>query len=244
MDQLKVLLLIFLLGFTACSGEKWNDCFEPHGNNTTEKRSLTPFSSIKVDGNFTVELVQDSGYFVEITAGKNFIHQIKTEVKNNQLVLEEDIACKFMRDQSRDYKMVIHCGELSSIAHFSGKKLVAKNLSSSRLEIDKWAGGGDLEIQLSCDSLFGRIHAGSGDLIFNGATHFAYIYQRGFGYIRNKNLAIDLAYVDKGGTGDCFLTVQDNVEIDFNSPGNLFIYGNPTQKLLRKKGDGSITILP
>ena len=233
---------LFLFILSSCSGEKWNDCIEAHGDDVTETRHHGNFNQIKVDGNFEVRLIQDSSYTIEVTAGENFVGQILTKVEDGVLILEEEITCKFMRDQDRVYSVQVHCGTINRIEHFSGKGLRGENISSSRLEIDKWAGGGDLILDLKCDSVFGRIHAGSGDLSLSGRTGFGYFYQRGYGFIRNRNLEITHAFVDKGGTGDCTLSVDQNIDVEFNSYGNLHIYGNSVVNTLNKKGSGSIIV--
>lgn len=239
----KLIYFFFIVLLHGCSGDKWNDCIQPHGKEKNEVRNHGSFHSLKVDGNFSVKLIQDSSYVVQVSAGENFINQIITKVENGVLILEEDITCKFVRKQDRVYTVTVHCADLQRIAHFSGKKLEG-DLDSKRLEVDKWAGGGDIQLQLNCDSLFGRIHAGSGDFIFSGNSQFAYIYQRGYGFIRNQELHLTNAYIDKGGTGDCTLTVSDKSEIDFNSFGDLILNGSGEHVIIEKSGLGEIIVRP
>ena len=241
MEKLSYFFLIILL--YSCSGDKWNDCIQPHGEENLEVRNHGAFQALKVDGNFSVKLVQDSTYAVEISAGENFINQIITKVENGVLILEEDITCKFVREQNRVYTVTVHCANLERIAHFSGKILEGE-LESEKLEVDKWAGGGDILLELTCDSLFGRIHAGSGDLVFSGNSKFAYIYQRGYGFIKNLALHLSYAYIDKGGTGDCILTVSEKAEIDFNSFGDLILHGQGEYEVIEKSGSGEIIVRP
>ena len=248
METLKHLLFIFSIVtvLTSCEKERLDDCFKGHGSDETEVRSLPPFNEINISGNVVAELIPDTAEFVEVTGGKNFIDQIKTEVSNNQLEIYDNISCKFVRSYDRDYTVKVHFTSLRYIEHYGSKSLTSTDtIREDILDIDKWAGGGDVNLLTYTNEVFIRIHAGSGDVTVKGRSNFQYSYQRGFGFMMLNGLFSDEIYVDKGGTGDCFIFADRLVDIEFDSEGNLYIYGDPpTVNVIRKKRDGAIVTVP
>ncbi len=241
----RILLMSLLLLLFSCEKEKADDCFRSHGDTTSKTRSLSSFTKLQVEGVVTVQLIPGTESKVTVTGGKNFLQQIHTEVRDGTLYVKENIGCKFVRSYSREYSVDIHYVQLNEIAHYGSKHITSDSpLNSAVLDIDKWAGGGDVILPVSSDSLFVRIHAGSGDVTVTGKSDFGYVYQRGFGFMFLDELSLQNCYVDKGGTGDCHVMVKDTATVDFNSYGTLIISGNPNVNITKQQGEGDVVILP
>jgi len=237
--------LMLLIALVSCDKERLDDCFRGHGSYKTERRSLPPFNEISIFGNVVVELIPDTVQYAEVTGGKNFIDQIETEVSGNRLEIDDNIGCKFVRSYDREYKVKVHFVSLTHIEHHAAKPLTSSDtIRGNTIDIDKWAGGGNVSLLTQTNEVFVRIHAGSGDVTVKGRTNFQYTYQRGFGFMTLNELIANEIYVDKGGTGDCRIHADSLVNIDFNSEGNLYIYGNPSLNVIRKKRGGSIISVP
>ena len=240
-----MMLLGFLFILSGCEKERADDCFKSHGDAVTETRMLPSFSKLQVEGDVAVRLIPSNEPKTIVSGGSNFLPQIHTEVRDGTLYIEENIGCKFVRSYAKTYSVDVYFTQLQEIAHYGSKHLTSTvALNSPVLEIDKWAGGGDVILPVSSDSVFIRIHAGSGDVTITGNAYFGYIYQRGFGFMFCKQLDLVNAYIDKGGTGDCELLVSAEATVDFNSPGDLILYGNPNLNIRRKTGKGSVITAP
>lgn len=247
METLKSLLLIIgcIIVISGCDKERLDDCFRGHGDDKTETRFVTPFTSIRVSGNVVVELIPDTVQLIEVTGGENFIDQIKTEVSGSRLEIDDNIGCNFVRSYDREYKVKVHFTELRHIEHYAAKDLTCSDtIQSQILDIDKWAGGGNLNLITKTDEVFIRIHAGSGDVNVAGKSHYQYVFQRGFGFMFLSRLLSDEVYADKGGSGDCYLHANNSLRIDFNSKGNLFYSGEPEVNITKSIDEGSIIHVP
>jgi hypothetical protein len=245
----KITRATFILGFlfllSGCEKERADDCFRSHGDANTETRILPSFSRLHIEGDVAVRLIPASEPKTVVSGGSNFLSQIHTEVRDGTLYVEDNIGCKFVRSYTKPYSVDVYFTHLREIAHYGSKQLTSTvALNSPVLEIDKWAGGGDVILPVSSDSVFIRIHAGSGDVTITGDASFGYVYQRGFGFMFCEELALANAYIDKGGTGDCVLLASNQVTVDFNSPGDLIIHGNPFIDIRRKTGEGRVITLP
>ncbi len=247
METLKNFLIFFgcITLFSGCDKERLDDCFRGHGSSKTEVRTTAQFNSIHISGNVIVELIPDTIQLIEVTGGKNFIDQIKTEVSGTRLEIDDNIGCNFVRSYDREYKVKVHFTELRHIEHYAAKDLTCSDtIRSQILDIDKWAGGGDLNLITKTDEVFVRIHAGSGDVKVAGKSRYQYTYQRGFGFMFLSDLLSDELYIDKGGSGDCYVHANNSLSIDFNSEGNLYYSGDPEVNIIRKKRGGSIISNP
>ncbi len=74
-------MLIVVAGFLSCNMQSGS------GNIVSQDRNLANFTGIRVGGDFEVKLRQGETYSVRVEADDNLINDIKTTVKNNDLVI-------------------------------------------------------------------------------------------------------------------------------------------------------------
>ena len=241
MERLKHIAYGLLLFFAGCTPETRNDCFQGHGEQKEELRTVDDFQKLVIFGDYTCQIVPDSVNFVEIFGGENFIGQIKTEVADNTLSISENITCKFVRDRNTPYKVTVHARQINEIDHYGSDSLYCQDtLYAQTFTLNKWDGGGDIELLLRSESAFIKSNAGSGDITISGASEEAYFFQRGFNFNYFESFQTGDLTVDKGGTGDMHLSSSEPAQISFNSEGFIYTYHSPEPIVIEESGNGSI----
>ncbi len=237
---MRITLLLCIMLFTGCTGDRWNDCVQPYGKTTTERRYPGKFSALELSGNSAYTLVFDTSYYVEIRGGKSLIHQIDVDASNGTLRISDNIICNWVRDRSRNYSITIHLPKISQLTAYNNAFITWDSIPmTSTFTLDKWSGGGNITGVVYANRTILRLHAGTGNLNLTGHTKDAYIFQRGFGFGYIQDLHASTTFIDKGGTGDLHIN-SDSVQLNQQGVGNTFLYGNPTLEVLSKTGPGNI----
>lgn len=85
MKQITIIsfILIILLQFTSCKHVPLST-----GEMTTEVRQLEHFSKLKLFNNVNVTIMPCDTFMIEISAGKNLIKNITSEVNNDTLIIK------------------------------------------------------------------------------------------------------------------------------------------------------------
>src|SRR5688572_25398055 len=116
---------VLLLG---CQKENAPDCLKSTGKTETETRPLESFRTLRIFDNLEVTVVADSVHYVEVTAGKNLIGNIETEVKNGELSLRNINKCNWVRSYDKPFKVRVHTRELIDVFHDGDATLSSENV--------------------------------------------------------------------------------------------------------------------
>ncbi|MDU8885787.1 head GIN domain-containing protein [Yeosuana sp. MJ-SS3] len=92
-----VYITSFILLFT-CNSEDAGDCFQTSGNLIQQEVTIEAFEKILVNRDIKLVVKQDVNYKVVIETGKNLMNDVKIKVINDQLILNDDNTCNYVRD--------------------------------------------------------------------------------------------------------------------------------------------------
>lgn len=97
--KIKNSITVFLLTlFFSCDNQNAMDCFQAAGSIIQEEIVVEPFSTILVEEEVILILRQGDEQQVVIETGKNLLNDVKVYVENNQLVLQNENQCNYVRD--------------------------------------------------------------------------------------------------------------------------------------------------
>jgi hypothetical protein len=201
---------------------------------------VQPFQTIRLKSVFSVVLRQANEYSVHVTADRDIIDEIKVEVNDaGVLELSNDARLKWTSPERARIQVTINSpyfqqfvadesyslstsGEITFDELFIINNAVVK-ISDVNLQVNgkyllywnNWLAGGKLELHGQVESL--EAH--------NYALHL----------IDARDLHATNAIVHNFGRENCAVNVSGHFEYSLNGPGNIILYGNPSEVVLLEK---------
>jgi hypothetical protein len=181
MKKIALLFLLLPLLAAGCHHGRLTE-LKGSGKRVVEKRTITPFTSIKTDGAFTIEVTAQKDLALEVEGDDNILKIVTAEVTNNVL-------------------------RLSSTQNFSPSEPVKFRISVPNLESFSASGAGHIEIKGVNNDKFVIESSGAPDIVVSGNTKLVDIDVSGAGKVDTHNLHAARAVVDSRGVARIDLDV-------------------------------------
>lgn len=193
---MKLLLLtiftIFIL--TSCDTDK-NRCLKSNGETKTVKYDIENFDKINIQSNFEVIIDNSATCAITITAGKNLIPYIEYSIVNNEITIKDKNGCLWLRERAQP-TITLSAPLIKEVTIYSACDLkTIDTLKVETLSIQNWAGIFTTDILIEADSLYFRSHASTGDYKIEGTSNYAYMYNKGSGYLLARRLVCNTIYI-------------------------------------------------
>jgi hypothetical protein len=190
-------------------------CKEGSGIRKSEKRNVSSFDSVHLDGAFdvTIELQQKRG--LEVAGDDNIIPHIITEVKGDTLYVTSDTSI---------------CSKIGLHVHITND------------DIQKITADGSSDISVSHvknRSLTVSIN-GAGDLTASGKTGTFAANISGSGNVSARDLHADEVDISIDGSGDAVVYSSEKLSASIDGAGDISYYGNPGEVRKNISGAGDI----
>lgn len=236
-----IFISISLLFFSNCKKDNPFDCFTPSGKIISETRSASAFHTIIIKDKMDIYLQQDSEYKIEVKAGKNIIHNVITEVKNETLYISNNNRCNFIRDPKKKTEVNISLPQLKYLKHTGSGNIYSINTFVQDTIIIRIESPGDVYLKVQTHYFGGSTH-GNGDLYISGSTDLFYYNYNGTNFIYADNLQIQqYAYLESHSVGHAFININSaGMDAALFSNGNIYYYGNPNYLNFHSKGKGKV----
>ena len=226
-------IIIFLL--FSCKKEKNFTCFSTSGKDISQVRKVQTFKNIRSTSKIIITITQGNTQSVEVTAGENIIHKVKTSVNNDELLIEDENVCDFVRGYKRKIKVHITTPYLYELINESVANIYLNDFVLDSLYIkagsagDNYVNGKFKQVKISSH--------GNGDVYLSGETNGLAIYMDGENFIRSFDFKVfDYLFIAQLSLGDCFINVSetDLVNYSIKKSGNIRYRGQ------LKKAEGTI----
>ncbi|MNJ86343.1 hypothetical protein D3C87_38370 [compost metagenome] len=226
MKNLKWMIPVILLlaaSFTSCKKHIFNS-IKGKGETITETRSLSGFNQISLSINADVYYVQDSIYYVEISAQKNVVDVITTKIDDGELEID---SRKWIRKHN-GIKIIVHSPDLREIdLSGSGNFESTGMLTTTNLELEV-SGSGSIKLAgVNATDLDADI-SGSGNIsVSGGAVTNQEVSISGSGDMDMMNLAATYSDAKISGSGSISLWASDQLKAKISGSGDIRYKGNP-----------------
>lgn len=216
--------LIFLfVALTACNKSIFGS-IKGKGPNVTEIRSITGFNKIRLDIDADITYIQDSNYFVEISAQENVLNVLTTKVSAGELNVE---FSKWVRRHS-NISIVIHSPEIKGL-NISGSGNITANgpINTNYMDLHI-SGSGNINLgTLNSDELEASI-SGSGNIQVNGGTaNNQRATISGSGSMDMLGLSATNSNAKISGSGSITVKVIQQLDATISGSGNIRYAGTP-----------------
>ena len=172
------------------------------GKRVSQKREVSPFTSISTEGAFTIEVTCRKDLSLEIEGDDNVLDFVTSEVSNNVLRLKN----------SKDY---------------STSEPVAFKISVPNLDGLSVSGAGRIDIKGMNNDRFEIDAAGAPAISVAGSSKVIDIDTTGAGKIDTLNLHASRAVVDSRGVSKVDLDVTDQLDVKISGPSSVTYKGDP-----------------
>lgn len=200
MRKVALLLLISLL-ISGCHHDRIGSV-KGSGNRQTQKREISPFTSIATEGAFTIEVVCQKDLSLEVEGDDNILPLVTAEVRNNVL-------------------------RLSNKGNYSSSELVRFKISVPNLEVLNVNGAGKIDIKGMNNEQFAIDADGAPTINVSGSTKMVNIHTNGAGKINTYNLNAARAVVNSNGAAEVELDVDEHLDVTVNGPSSVTYKGDP-----------------
>jgi hypothetical protein len=231
MHNVKLFIYFFLLLFClACKKGNLTDCFTTNGKEITEIRYVDTFNSLELYSKIDVYIYQGNEYKVEVIGGKHILKNVKCDVINGTLKIENTNICNFVRGYKRKIKVNVTMPFVSKIVN-NGIGLIVLDTSFNQdttLSV-KVESAGDVYINGNYKDVFTSSH-GNGDVYLSGSSKSLQIYSNGTNFTYAKDFRVSgYLFISTYSLGDAHLNTSEVNQFDYFiwEKGNIYYTGNP-----------------
>lgn len=235
-----IVLLLAIIPF-GCRKENLCDCVKGTGEQVIEQREISGFKRLHIEDHINVFITEDTKFSVKVSAGKNLIKLVKTELNGDELSIRNDNKCNFMRSYKKSINIYIHMPVLKYVLHDGSGKIESTNTITTDTFDLRTRSSGDIEITLNNGKLLTHL-AGTGDMILKGYTGEHACYATGYGFIRANQLNTDYTWLFSNTTGNAYLDVNNLLIVLMHNTGD--VYYRPSPSTIQSTITGSGKLLP
>lgn len=216
------------------------DCFKSTGDITLEYRTLSIFDTLEAQDNVNIFLTNDTFFEVKIEAGANLIPLIKTEVKNNKLIIRNDNKCNWVRNFSVPINVFVTMPTPGALYSEGTGNIKSLNTLTNRTIIIKMTNSGDVDLMLDIPHLMCNISAANGNLYLQGNTPLSEIFCIGTTIVQAKDLITERTFITTSGTGDMYVNATSEVGATISWVGNVLYSGTAVEAYANYSSTGRL----
>ncbi len=236
-----IAIVIVLFNFFSCNKENAPDCIQSAGEFTTIKRSLEEFDVIELRDYLQIELYDTTAYYVEITAPKNLVPDISTEVQDGRLKIVNHNTCNFVRSFKKRITIRIYAPHFEDIQNFGTGDIKSVNtISTSHFKIENRNAAGKIELDLNCDTVTLATHTGVCDIYAKGQSDVTNVFNQGLGIIDAQHLLSNNAFVNNSSINSVYVNTNGYFFALIEFSGNIYYSGIPNHIDRSIRGNGQL----
>lgn len=232
---MKRITLLFLSGLLFLGLSSCLESITGNGVRATENRTVSFFNKVKSDGSFNVYITNGEETDVLVVADENLLQYIETYVSGETLHL--DIEEMHSVKAVVPLEVYITTPELKGISQSGSGKIVADYYEANHFDI-VLSGSGSILSEFTSSSA-DVLLSGSGRIEISGLTDDAEVVISGSGNIEGADFAVTNCETHTSGSGNMWLSVEDELESHISGSGNVYYYGNPSVDK-RISGSGNV----
>ena len=227
MKNLKLMIPVLLIlagSFTSCKKHLFNS-IRGKGETVTETRNLSGFNKISLAIDADISYMQDSVYFVEISAQQNILKVLTMEISDGELEID---SRKWIRKHN-GIKIIIHSPDLREVElDGSGNFESSGMLTTGTLELEISGSGNITFTGVTAADLNAEI-SGSGNISVSGGVVTNQEAEiSGSGNIEMDGVTAHISKAKISGSGSVSVWVLNQLNATISGSGDVKYKGTPT----------------
>jgi hypothetical protein len=235
-------VFFMLQGMYSCKKTSIGDAFKRTGKVVTIQRTLPKnITTITAYNTINVLAVYDTVNYLEITAGKNLLPKITTEVINGELILNNNNSFNWVRSFKIPINITIHTSNIKYLNIFGTGTITVNNNSCSAdtVRITGKLTSSDVVLNTHCKVLYLDISTGTGSYTINGACNRLYAYTGAIGVIHLDNCPSPYIDFTNNSISDIYIHSTGDIYGQIYGLGNVYDSGIGTVKSLNRDDRGN-----
>lgn len=224
----------------SCKKENAGDCFKSTGDVSMEYRILATFDTIQSQDNINVFLTNDTFFEVKVEAGEHLIPLVKTEIKNNTLIISNDNKCNWVRSFKIPVNVYVTMPTPGAVYSLGTGNIKSMNTLKDRTILIKMANSGDVDLMLDIPHLMCNLSASNGNLYLKGKTPLFEVFCIGTTILYGKDFEVEKAFFNTSGTGDMNVNVSTEIGANITWIGNVYYTGNAAETFINYTSSGRL----
>lgn len=198
------------------------------------------FSELTFGTSGVLYLSQGSENKVVVDADEDVLDKIDFDQRGDRLVIRNRNNRGWNRGWGRnELKVYVTMRDISAITlSGSGPIYSETRLKTDDLEVEL-SGSGSMELEVESRDLEIGI-SGSGSIEIEGSGEDVYAKISGSGKIKADDLEVKSLDARISGSGNIYMTVEDEIEASISGSGNVYYKGNPDRVINSASGSGKI----
>ena len=212
-------------------------CGTDEAEDATRYTALSPFDEIQVNGVFHIFLGQDTVFSISISGNKDIIEGVKYTIENRILSLTNETKMMWLKPADNDVEVLINADRLKKVVANEASLIETVNpiiTDEFGLITGKKYCEANLELNNNIFYFWNNFPCG-GKITLTGNTRSLRIWNFVIMAVDASSLAADHALIENHSVGDCKVLVKDMLEYSIYGKGNIYLYGNPNQIILKEK---------
>lgn len=219
----KIVFLIPVLILFSC-----NDTLFNKGEIISTVIKTDDFNEIEINDIFDVYFYQDTINKVVAKGGSNLIPNIKLEVKDGKLIINDQNNAKWSRDYER-IQINITVDSLHFLTLNAPSNIIcADTIKTPELKIFSIADYTDISILIDCDNLY-LVNSGTsgGQITIKGTTYSFGFWARASLQLFAEELIANNITAKTESIGDCYIHATEYLSAEILRSGLIYYKGNP-----------------
>lgn len=219
------MMALFLLSVMITGGcIKDLNCIDGNGNPITETRTVSSFHAVVCNGSFEVTVLSGTNYEVVVDAESNIIHYIRTSVAGGRLYIDTDN--NHCINNTVPVIITVYAPDVDGLDLNGSGSIWASGLYVDNLFLNI-SGSGNIDVNADALHIEATI-SGSGSIDINGVSETSDLNISGSGNIFAYGLMQDDCQATISGSGNIYVTVNQELDGNISGSGNIYYKGNPT----------------
>jgi hypothetical protein len=231
--------LLFLL---AGCNDGLNECFSGPGQITTKRIGLYEFRNLKVNDNIDLVLENGSDFSAVVTGGENVIPMLEFSIVSNTLHISNNSTCPMFKKPWDNINVLLTVPTLDTLMINSyGSVSCDRPFTSTAMVIIYRESTGNVDINVSCETLRLNYLSGTGDITIRGTAERGFVFHTGFGVVDFTGLTTQFLNLNLQSLNHTY--VQGGEQYFFvvtSGPGNVYYSNNPGVIDWYREGTGEL----
>jgi hypothetical protein len=205
-------------------------------------RATLPLDDFRaVELHFHGDLVVNMGDKAQliIEAEENLLHYLEAQVVDETLIIRK-APSNVTLDTTAPIHYYLTVTGLESLTTTSSSSIWSPSLEAERLSITTKSSGSVLIDELYATHLEIVVQADGGVIIAGGTAREQQVALTSSGGYDGRDLASSRARVRLSSSGDAIVSVQDRLDADLSSSGNLYYLGDPSVHIQDSSSEGQV----
>jgi len=239
MKNLVVLAAVFLFTFTATAQDE--AFIEGSGKTIKDKRMVTEFDKISVNGPFDIILTGEATGTIEVQGSDNITGLIATEVKDGTLEIAVKKGNRFKPSRYNKITIRVPFIILNEIS-LNGSGSITSNKKISTSAKVKLNGSGSIVLSIYSPQTE-AVLIGSGSIVLTGSSENFSCKLTGSGSVRAIELESTIVDALVNGSGSVKVSSSKAITGRINGSGSIAFAGHPEGQDLKRTGSGDFKSL-